>query len=83
MLSKSKHTTSVLKIKRALDRYMDQPYTITAAQPAAHLQGIAKALRSQGITPLLLEGIDEAWCVSTDPVTGLAISFYLGPNKED
>ena len=73
--------------RQALDRFFDRAgygqYALLSAQRATPVDGIDQVLRSQGIVPRRLGGLDEAWCVTTDPVMRYEISYYVPPSERD
>jgi hypothetical protein len=74
--------------KEPLDRYYSREfllteYSLVSAQQATQVVGIDEALRSQGVTPHGLSEVDEAWCVTTDPVVKHVIEGTYEEDWED
>ena len=64
-------------------RRRHRQYALLSAQRATLVDGMDEMLRSQGIVPRRLGDLDEAWCVTTDPVMHYEISYYVPPSERD
>jgi hypothetical protein len=73
--------------KEALDSYYHQAgyrqYSLLSVQSATQVVGIDETLRSLGVTPRRLQGIDEVWCITAEPAVSYEISFYQAPSESD